>query len=157
MCAVAAAREEDREAPTAVRGGIEGFNFGKLRQRNVSSASEDLAASVAHDEGGTGKEDGGVSASASASASPVEKATNEPDRNVATKLETVESLDWKRLMADDPNYVFSVDKSPVAYFLEEMHNGNSLRSTTTLGNEKEREKVYDTIFRLPWRCELRGS
>nr|KYP69647.1 Protein TAPT1 isogeny [Cajanus cajan] len=154
VCAVAAAREEDREAPTAVRGGIEGVNFGELRQRNVSSASEDLAASVAHDEGGTGKEDGGVSASASASASPVEKATNEPDRNVATKLETVESLDWKRLMADDPNYVFSVDKSPVAYFLEEMHNGNSLRSTTTLGNEKEREKVYDTIFRLPWRCEL---
>ncbi|XP_057728218.1 protein POLLEN DEFECTIVE IN GUIDANCE 1-like isoform X1 [Arachis stenosperma] len=35
-----------------------------------------------------------------------------------------------------------------------MQNGNSLRSTTTLGNEKERERVYDTIFRLPWRCEL---
>jgi len=50
--------------------------------------------------------------------------------------------------------VFSVEKSPVTYFLEEMYNGNSLRSTTTLGNEKERERVYDTIFRLPWRCEL---
>jgi ABC-type long-subunit fatty acid transport system fused permease/ATPase subunit len=50
--------------------------------------------------------------------------------------------------------VFTVDKSPVAYFLEEMYNGNSLRSTTTLGNEIERERVYDTIFRLPWRCEL---
>ncbi|KAL2346962.1 hypothetical protein Fmac_000962 [Flemingia macrophylla] len=151
VCAVAAAREEEGEAPTAVRGGIEGFTFGELRQRNVSGASEDLAAaSVAHDEGGTGKEDGG----GMSATTPVEKATNEPDRNVATKLETVESLDWKRLMADDPNYVFSVDKSPVAYFLEEMHNGNSLRSTTTLGNEKERERVYDTIFRLPWRCEL---
>jgi hypothetical protein len=54
------------------------------------------------------------------------------------------------LMSD----VFTVDKSPVAYFLEEMYNGNSLRSTTTLGNEIERERVYDTIFRLPWRCEL---
>lgn len=49
---------------------------------------------------------------------------------------------------------FSVEKSPVKYFIEEMYNGNSLRSTTTLGNEKERERVYDTIFRLPWRCEL---
>jgi len=27
-------------------------------------------------------------------------------------------------------------------------------STTTIGDEKGREKVYDTIFRLPWRCEL---
>jgi hypothetical protein len=48
----------------------------------------------------------------------------------------------------------SVDKSPLKYFMEEMENGNSLRSTTTIGNEKERERVYDTIFRLPWRCEL---
>lgn len=38
--------------------------------------------------------------------------------------------------------------------MEEMYVGNSLRSTTTLGNEKERESVYDTIFHLPWRCEL---
>ncbi|RDY10402.1 Protein POLLEN DEFECTIVE IN GUIDANCE 1 [Mucuna pruriens] len=137
---VAAAREAESEVPTSVRGGIEGFNFGELRQRNVScGSSEDITASVVRDESAVGKEEG-----------PVEKATNEPDRNVVTKLETVESLDWKRLMAEDPN----VEKSPVAYFLEEMYNGNSLRSTTTLGNEKERERVYDTIFRLPWRCEL---
>ncbi|KAL5192071.1 Protein POLLEN DEFECTIVE IN GUIDANCE 1 [Glycine soja] len=142
VCAVAEARGAESEEATAVRGGIEGFNFGELRQRNVNcGSSEDLAASVVvRDE----KEDGGVNAS------PVEKATNEPDRNVVKKLETVESLDWKRIMAEDPN----LEKSPVSYFLEEMHNGNSLRSTTTLGNEKERERVYDTIFRLPWRCEL---
>nr|KJB81559.1 hypothetical protein B456_013G150200 [Gossypium raimondii] len=35
-----------------------------------------------------------------------------------------------------------------------MYSGNSLRRTTTLGSEKERERVYDTIFRLPWRCEV---
>ena len=40
------------------------------------------------------------------------------------------------------------------YFMDEMNKGMSLMSTTTLGSEKEREKVYDTIFRLPWRCEL---
>ncbi|KAF2316686.1 hypothetical protein GH714_042027 [Hevea brasiliensis] len=50
--------------------------------------------------------------------------------------------------------LFSVETSPVKYFMDEMYKGNSLRSTTTLGSEKERERVYDTIFRLPWRCEL---
>ncbi|XP_061368890.1 protein POLLEN DEFECTIVE IN GUIDANCE 1 [Gastrolobium bilobum] len=147
VCTVAEARDAETELSTSALGAGEGFNFGELRQRNVNGcSSEDLAASVVGDDVGTGKDDGGV-----------EKPTNEPDRNVVTKLEkleTVESLDWKRLMAEDPNYIFSVDKSPVAYFLEEMYNGNSLRSTTTLGNEKERERVYDTIFRLPWRCEL---
>lgn len=49
---------------------------------------------------------------------------------------------------------FKVDKSPLKYFMEEMYNGNALRSTTTIGNDVERERVYDTIFRLPWRCEL---
>ncbi|CAJ2644532.1 protein POLLEN DEFECTIVE IN GUIDANCE 1-like [Trifolium pratense] len=150
LCAVTAAPETGASFPTSVRGGVEGFNFGKLRQRNVSfGSSDDFVASVVGDDGGIGKEDDGVKTSPA-----VEKPKNEPDRIVLTKSETVESVDWKRIMEEDPNYVFTVDKSPVAYFLEEMYNGNSLRSTTTLGNEIEREKVYDTIFRLPWRCEL---
>ncbi|WCJ33656.1 hypothetical protein M5689_015007 [Euphorbia peplus] len=70
------------------------------------------------------------------------------------KLETAESLDWNRLMAKDPNFLFSVETTPVRYFMDEMHKGHSLRSTTTHGSEKERDRVYDTIFRLPWRCEL---
>lgn len=51
-------------------------------------------------------------------------------------------------------YMFSVKKSPLTYFLEKVSNGNSLWNTTILGNEKGRERVYDTIFRVPWRCEL---
>lgn len=50
------------------------------------------------------------------------------------------------------NYL--LERSPVKYFIEEMHGGNSLRTTTILANEKDRERVYDTIFRMPWRCEL---
>lgn len=50
--------------------------------------------------------------------------------------------------------IFPVVKSPLKYFMDEMYNGSSLRNTTTLGSEKGRESVYDTIFRLPWRCEL---
>jgi hypothetical protein len=29
--------------------------------------------------------------------------------------------------------------------MEEMDHGNSLRSMTTIGNEKEQERVYDMI------------
>ncbi|CAH1412759.1 unnamed protein product [Lactuca virosa] len=75
--------------------------------------------------------------------------------HLGRKLEKDQSLDWKRLMADkDPNHKFLLERSPVKYLLEEMHGGNSLRMTTTLANEKDRERVYDTIFRMPWRCEL---
>ncbi|KAI4382800.1 hypothetical protein MLD38_008714 [Melastoma candidum] len=70
--------------------------------------------------------------------------------NAMNRLETAESLDWRHLMAEE----FVVQKSPLRYFMDEMGSGNSLRSTTTLGNEKERERVYDTIFQLPWRCEM---
>lgn len=58
---------------------------------------------------------------------------------------------WLYILMSDSS---SLEKSPLKYFMEEMYSGNSLQSTTTLGNEKERERVYDTIFRLPWRCEL---
>lgn len=75
--------------------------------------------------------------------------------HVGRMLEKEHSLDWKRLIADkDPNHKFLLERSPVKYFMEEMHGGNSLRTTTTLANEKDRERVYDTIFRMPWRCEL---
>lgn len=50
--------------------------------------------------------------------------------------------------------MYPAETSPLKYFMEEMYTGNSLQSTTTLGDEKERQRVYDTIFRLPWRCEL---
>ncbi|CAK8566705.1 unnamed protein product [Lathyrus sativus] len=143
---VTAAPEVGSSFSTTVRGSVEGF--GELRQRNVNSSSEDLVASVVGDIGEIGKDDDCVKES------PVETPRKETERKVLTKSETVESVDWKRIMEEDPNYVFTVDRSPVAYFLEEMYNGNSLRSTTTLGNETERERVYDTIFRLPWRCEL---
>ncbi|EPS57912.1 hypothetical protein M569_16905 [Genlisea aurea] len=69
-------------------------------------------------------------------------------------IEKEESLDWKKLMAKDPNETAPIEYSPMKYFMEEMYAGNSLRSTTSMGNDKERERVYDTIFRLPWRCEL---
>ncbi|XP_072972237.1 protein POLLEN DEFECTIVE IN GUIDANCE 1-like [Typha angustifolia] len=73
-----------------------------------------------------------------------------------TKLVKEESLDWNRLMAVDPNLlleVSSVEKSPLKYFIGEIYGGNSLRSTIAVGNEKKRQRVYNTMFHVPWRCE----
>lgn len=131
---------------------VDVFNSGELRQRNVNGGSiggdvgvvEDAASCV----GGEEKVESGAEVNSAG------KQRNEPNGNVVTRLETAESLDWKRLMAEDPNNIFSSEKSPWKYFMDDMLSGNSLRNTTTAGNEKERERVYDTIFRLPWRCEL---
>ncbi|XP_050371851.1 protein POLLEN DEFECTIVE IN GUIDANCE 1 [Argentina anserina] len=130
------------------------FAAAELRQRTVNAGAGGASSDETAPSGGgfmegeaNAEEDSAVELS---TAAPVAK----PNGNLVTKLKTAESLDWQRVMAEDPNYMCSVDKSPLKYFMEEMSNGNSLRSTTTLGNEKERERVYDTIFRLPWRCEL---
>ena len=40
------------------------------------------------------------------------------------------------------------------YFTGEIYGGVSLRSTVASGNDVERERIYDMIFRLPWRCEV---
>ncbi|KAK6242464.1 hypothetical protein SCA6_007853 [Theobroma cacao] len=126
--------------------------FGELRQRNVNGVvgggGEEMATVAAR------ADESGVEVSSSKEPLPTALPQTVANGNVPNKLETAESLDWKRLMAEDPNYLFTMEKSPVKYFLEEMDNGNSLRSTTTFGSEKERERVYDTIFRLPWRCEV---
>ncbi|KAG0465980.1 hypothetical protein HPP92_020144 [Vanilla planifolia] len=72
------------------------------------------------------------------------------------KLETMESLDWKRFMAENPDLLgegFGVEKSPVKYFMGEIYGGSSLRSTISVGNEKKRQRVYNTMFHVPFRCE----
>ncbi|KAL4384391.1 hypothetical protein GQ457_15G004160 [Hibiscus cannabinus] len=126
--------------------------FGELRQRNVNGA---VAGGGDEVETMAAREDeSGGEVSSSKEQFPQVLPQPMPNGNVVNTLQTAESWDWKRVMADDPNSVCSVGKSPVKYFLEEMHHGNSLRNTTTLGSEKERERVYDTIFRLPWRCEV---
>ena len=93
-----------------VRG--EGFNFGELRQRSVSisGASDDAASRVGGDNEKVKEkekekekeeeedEESGVEVSSAV------KQRAEPNGSVGSKkLETERSLDWKRLMADDPN------------------------------------------------------
>lgn len=40
------------------------------------------------------------------------------------------------------------------YFVTELFSGSTLRNTTSVGTEQKRERVYNTMFHVPWRCEL---
>ncbi|KAK4491844.1 hypothetical protein RD792_002621 [Penstemon davidsonii] len=130
------------------------LQFGELRQRNVSYVINGESAELVIEESGNGKIEDNVNEVIGENRS----VGDERDSGRIIVLEgskTEDSLYWNKLMADDPKTdTLPVEKSPMKYFMEEMYAGNSLRSTTTLGNDKERERVYDTIFRLPWRCEL---
>ncbi|CAA0811518.1 Protein POLLEN DEFECTIVE IN GUIDANCE 1 [Striga hermonthica] len=129
--------------------------FGELRQRNVGNAVNGGSVEIASEESVSSINDRNIKEETAEDVSNV-KEVNSEHRRVelnGRKLEKEGTLDWKRLMAEDSSYTLPLD-SPMKYFMEEMYAGNSLRNTTILGNEKERERVYDTIFRLPWRCEL---
>ncbi|XP_051145060.1 protein POLLEN DEFECTIVE IN GUIDANCE 1 [Andrographis paniculata] len=126
--------------------------FGELRQRNVGNAmSAGSSVDAVREESGSSRKEEKVKEEMAENRSSGKEIGLELN---GRKLEKEGTLDWKKLMAEDPNYMLPVEKSPVKYFFDELSAGNSLRSTTILGNDKERERIYDTIFRLPWRCEL---
>ncbi|ERM93821.1 hypothetical protein AMTR_s00138p00039840 [Amborella trichopoda] len=79
---------------------------------------------------------------------------SELEEEAKRPLETVPSLDWKSLTANDLSHPLPVDNYPLQYFMGEIYGGNSLRSTTSVANEKKRRRVYNTMFHVPWRCEL---
>ena len=76
------------------------LNHRELRQRTVNGSGgydgvlEDVGSRVCND----GKEEKSAELSSAAG-----KPRSEPNGNVAPKLEPAESLDWRRLMAEDPN------------------------------------------------------
>lgn len=63
-------------------------------------------------------------------------------------------MDWERVIAHSSEYPTYVGMSPFQYFFGEIYGGSSLRSTTSVGNDKKRQRVYNTMFHVPWRCEL---
>lgn len=63
-------------------------------------------------------------------------------------------MDWERVIAHSSEYPTYVGMSPFQYFFSEIYGGSSLRSTTSVGNDKKRQRVYNTMFHVPWRCEL---
>nr|KYP61082.1 Protein TAPT1 isogeny [Cajanus cajan] len=111
--------------------GGDAFRFGELRQRSVNGRNAFGDSAVTAVDDGHAKEVSSVGVATSA---------------------TEEPFQFKRVLEYQNDSISN--KSPLAYFLEKVYHGNSVWSTTTIGNEKGRERVYDTIFRLPWRCEL---
>ncbi|CAH8358905.1 unnamed protein product [Eruca vesicaria subsp. sativa] len=137
-----------------------GFRFGELRQRNVngsmdSSNDERFSESIGSSEKKLYAEEEEEEERFSENP-PFQEVENQfpTNGNVVKRLDTEASLDWKQLMADDPDFLSVETRSPMKYFMGEIYGGVSLRSTTTTGNDVERERIYDMIFRLPWRCEV---
>ncbi|KAG2322173.1 hypothetical protein Bca52824_015386 [Brassica carinata] len=125
-----------------------GFKFGELRQRKSVDGSNDerFSDTMTHAE-----------ESYSENPPSFQEEQNQFPRISETngRLDTKASLDWKQLMADDPDFLSAETRSPVKYFMGEIYGGVvSLRCTTTTGSDVERERIYDLIFRLPWRCEV---
>ncbi|XP_031100593.1 protein POLLEN DEFECTIVE IN GUIDANCE 1 [Ipomoea triloba] len=156
VCEEVAATGSPREVPDSncTVSSILGPQYSELRQRStvLSGACEEGVASFPVSKESESNGDGGSAVEKVDPMTRVEMMNG--DGGVGRNLEKEVSLDWKRLMAEDQNHEFHVEKSPMKFLAEEMSAGNSLKNTICLGNEKERERVYDTIFHLPWRCEL---
>ncbi|KAL0664424.1 hypothetical protein Bca4012_101262 [Brassica carinata] len=137
-----------------------GFSFGKLRQRNVNGSSIDSTNDERFSETLASDKKSYVEEVSSSENLPFQEVQNQFPRSetngnvVVTRLDTESSLDWKQLMADDPDFLSAETRSPMKYFTGEIYGGVSLRSTVASGNDVERERIYDMIFRLPWRCEV---
>ncbi|XP_062212215.1 protein POLLEN DEFECTIVE IN GUIDANCE 1-like [Phragmites australis] len=129
----------------------------ELRQRSVSGSGRLLAASAEDGTSSCGSSTRETAAAAAAVADAAAAAWRpEANGGVKKKLEKEESLDWEKFMKDNSNILGEVehlDNSPFRYFLGELYGGNSLRSTIAVGNEKKRQRVYNTMFHVPWRCE----
>ncbi|CAM6105143.1 unnamed protein product [Calypogeia fissa] len=67
---------------------------------------------------------------------------------------TPQMKDWERLMATNAQYPPPLELSPMQYLVTEICSGSTLRNTTSVGTEQKRERVYNTMFHVPWRCEL---
>ncbi|KAL6637726.1 hypothetical protein ACP70R_025298 [Stipagrostis hirtigluma subsp. patula] len=131
----------------------------ELRQRSVAGNGRAVTASA---EDGTSSCGSSTreSAAAAAAVADVAAAAWRPEANggVKKKLEKEESLDWEKFMKENSNILGEVerlDNSPFRYFLGELYGGNSLRSTIAVGNEKKRQRVYNTMFHVPWRSNCR--
>jgi hypothetical protein len=47
-----------------------------------------------------------------------------------------------------------VDISPVNYLRGEVQRGSMSERHSSAGIQQRRERIYNTMFHVPWRCEL---
>lgn len=69
--------------------------------------------------------------------------------------ETPHLLDWEQLMSANSVCSQPVVSSPFEYFLGEVLRPPSVpQDTQSAETDKKRQHVYNTMFHVPWRCEL---
>ncbi|KAG6547014.1 hypothetical protein Mapa_011631 [Marchantia paleacea] len=82
-----------------------------------------------------------------------EHATPPPQKIRLGTFATPQLKDWERLMAAN-THPPPVELSPLQYIRGEVFGGSTLRNTNAAGSDQRREQVYNTMFHVPWRCEL---
>ncbi|XP_078429467.1 POLLEN DEFECTIVE IN GUIDANCE-like protein isoform X2 [Wolffia australiana] len=106
--------------------------FGELRQRNVKGDGECYEVA----ETGVG--------------------TRASSCDHVSSLSNQGSMDWEKVIAAYPDILKeenSFKRFPLSYFMAEINDGSSFRSTMSVGIERKRQRVYNTMFHVPLRCE----
>lgn len=88
-------------------------------------------------------------------AGPSYQTPEKPSHVPISHTETPHLLDWKQLMSANSQCAQPVVASPFEYFLGEVFRPPSvLLETQSAETDKKRQHVYNTMFHVPWRCEL---
>jgi hypothetical protein len=75
-------------------------------------------------------------------------------RQPLSSFETPHLTDWDRLMAANSDYPKRVDLSPMRYLQGEIQRGSAVEHHSSVNMEQKRDRVYNTMFHVLWRCEL---
>ncbi|XP_024391066.1 protein POLLEN DEFECTIVE IN GUIDANCE 1 isoform X4 [Physcomitrium patens] len=75
-------------------------------------------------------------------------------RPLLSSYETPHLTEWERLMAANSEYPAVVGLSPINYLREEFQRGSLSERHPSHGIQQRRERIYNTMFHVPWRCEL---
>lgn len=57
---------------------------------------------------------------------------------------------WREMLTDPT----VADVSPINYLRGEVQKGSMSESHSSAGMQQRRERIYNTMFSVPWRCEL---
>eukprot|EP00250_Pteridium_aquilinum_P016533 c23145_g1_i1 orf=80-2626(+) len=143
----------------------------ELRQRIAHTLADDVSQPATHqvDEVPVESKDFGASSNSKASECGVRTETRDghaagqdyrtPEKPIHVPVkhtETPHLVDWEQLMsANSLCESQPVIASPLEYFLGEVLRPPSiLQETQSAETDKKREHVYNTMFHVPWRCEL---
>lgn len=139
----------------SIRGGS-GTVFPELRQRTAADRSPDSPVQGNGAEGSSKPTLTKVVSFKKADGDGLEQLSGQktPPRTSLSSYETPHLTEWERLMAANSEYPTVVDISPINYLRGEVERGSMSERHTSAGIQQRRERIYNTMFHVPWRCEL---